>query len=159
MIDRLKHGMRAGLGTVAVVAAAGLGIAACGDSGNSGSSAPQPTCDGTAASGLVDVTFIPSPCVATVSELNDCPTAMICAVAVTNDNAQEITVTVETGSANLAPLQFNILAGANDIQSLVYTCPVTPVDESGTLTVNVSLAGGPGAFCGADDTWDVDIVP
>jgi hypothetical protein len=160
MFDTRNQGQWARMGRLGALALTGLAIGACDGTSSSGSSAPQPTCDGTAASGSVVVSFSESPCAEGLSSAAFCTDVIVCQVTVINANAEAITVSLDSGSANVAPLRFDVASGDTMAQDVIYACPGgSPAAESGTLDVNVNLAGGPGAFCGADTQYEITVTP
>jgi hypothetical protein len=127
----------------------------CGGS-NSGSSV-QPVCDGSGDAGGVGVIVAPSPCDALVDVPTNCPMALMCQITVSNNNAEDIDVSMVSGSASVPTLDFTVLQGENRTVDVFYVCGAN-IDESGRMQIDVSLAGGQGAFCGRDLDWSVDVT-
>jgi hypothetical protein len=125
----------------------------CGGTGSGSSS--QPVCDGSRDAGGVSV--IVTPCESAVDIPDDCPMALICQITVSNNNAEDIDVSMVSGSASVAPLDFTVLQGKPKTVDVFYACGAD-IDESGRMEIDVSLVGGPGAFCGRDVDWSVDVT-
>jgi len=125
----------------------------CGGTGSGSSS--QPVCDGSRDAG--GVTVIVTLCESAVDIPDDCPMALICQITVSNNNAEDIDVSMVSGSASVAPLDFTVLQGNPKTVDVFYACGAD-IDESGRMEIDVSLAGGPGAFCGRDVDWSVDVT-
>jgi len=63
-----------------------------------------------------------------------------------------------TGSLSVPALDFTVLRGQNMVRDVLYSCGLD-IDEMGLLEIDVSLVGGPGAFCGRDVAWSVTVTP
>jgi hypothetical protein len=133
---------------------------ACAPGGGSGSSA-QPICDGTGDAGAVGVAFVPRSCDAVVDPATDCPAPMICQIVVSNGSVNDIDIAMVSGSASVPSFTFSMpgmvnMVPVDMIVDVDYVCGAG-IDESGVIEVDVSLSGAPGAFCGRDANWSVDL--